>query len=115
MSAGIFNLTESNAIEQGSDFAFSLIYKDNSGNPIDLTSATITGQIKQDWNTSALASFSIAKNNPATDGYVGISLPASNSASIPPGRYKYDILISLNGISHLIKGVCDILESVTFS
>ena len=115
MSAGIFNLTDSNAIEQGSDFAFSFIYGDVNNNPVDLTSATITGQIKQDWNTTALASFTITKHSPATDGYVKISLPASSSASIAPGRYKYDIRISLGGVSHIIKGSCDVVESITFS
>jgi hypothetical protein len=116
MSAGIFNLTDSNAIEQGADFSFSLIYKDVNNNPVNLTSATITGQIKMDWNTSALASFTITKHSPATDGYVGVSLPASASASIAPGRYKYDIRISLSGgVSHIIKGMCDVVESVTFS
>ena len=115
MSAGIFNLVDSCAIEQGSDFSFSFIYKDVNGNPVDLTSATITGQIKLDWNTSALASFTISKHSPATDGYVGVSLAAASSASIAPGRYKYDIRISLNGVSHIIKGTCDIVESVTFA
>lgn len=115
MQAGIFNLTDSCAIEQGSDFAFSFIYKDVNGDPIDLTSATLTGKIKQDWDTSTLASFTLTKHNPATDGYVGVSLAASASAAIAPGRYKYDIRISLNGVSHIIKGTCDILESVTFS
>jgi hypothetical protein len=115
MSAGIFNLTDSCAIEQGSDFSFSFIYKDVNGNPVNLTSATITGEIKKDWNTSSLASFTITKHNPATDGYVGISLAASSSESIPPDRYKYDIRISLNGVNHIIKGVCDVVESVTFA
>jgi len=116
MSAGIFNLTECNAIEQGSDFSFILIYKDSSGNPVDLTSATITAQIKQDWNTTTLASFTITKHSPATDGYIKVSLPASASVAIPPNRYRYDIRISLSGgVTHIIKGFCDIVESVTLS
>jgi hypothetical protein len=115
MQAGIFNLVDNCAIEQGSDFAFSFIYKDVNGNPVNLTSATITGRITSAWNASTLANFTITKHNPATDGYVGVSLAASSSATIAPGRYKYDIRISLNGVSHVIKGNCDILESVTFS
>ena len=115
MSAGIFNLIDSSAIEQGSDFAFSFIYQDVNGNPVNLTSATLTGQIKQNWNTTALASFTLTKNSPATDGYVGVSLPASATVSVAPGRYKYDIRISLSGVTHILKGICDIVESITLS
>lgn len=113
MSAGIFNLTGQFAVEQGSDFSFSFIYKDVNGDPVDLTDATLTGSIRQDWNTSSLASFVLTKHAPATDGYVGVSLPASSSNSIPPGQYKYDIRISNDGVDHVIKGSVEVLETVT--
>ncbi|OBQ44553.1 MAG: hypothetical protein AN484_06605 [Aphanizomenon flos-aquae WA102] len=116
MPAGIFNLVDDNAIEQGSDFSFSLIYKDSDGNPINLTAATITSQIKDAWNESALASFTVTKNSPATDGFIGLFLPAATSAAIPPERYQYDIRIAIGGnVDHIIKGTCDIIESTTFA
>jgi hypothetical protein len=116
MPAGIFNLVDGNAIEQGSDFSFSLIYKDSDGNPINLTTATITSQIKDAWNESTLASFTVTKNSPATDGYIGLFLPASASASIPPERYKYDIRVVVgSNVDHILRGVCDVVESITFS
>jgi hypothetical protein len=116
MPAGIFNLVDDNAIEQGSDFSFSLIYKDSDGNPINLTSATITAQIKNAWNEATLASFTVTKNSPATDGFIGLFLPAATSAGIPPERYQYDIRIAIGGnVNHIIKGTCDVTESTTFS
>lgn len=116
MPAGIFNLVDDNAIEQGSDFSFSLIYKDSDGNPINLTSTTITAQIKNAWDEATLASFTVTKNSPATDGFIGLFLPAATSAAIPPERYKYDIrIVAGANVDHILRGVCDIVESITFS
>jgi hypothetical protein len=116
MSAGIFNLTDCNAIEQGSDFSFSFIYKDSSGVPVDLTGAVITGDIAEDWNQPALASFVITLSDPATDGVVMVALPAASSALLTPRRYRYDVRMSLSGsVTHIIKGFCDVVESITLS
>lgn len=114
MQAGIFNLVDENAIEQGSDFNFSFIYKNPAGTPINVALANFSGVIKQDWNSNTLATFTITKNNPPTDGVVKIALSAAGSASIPVGIYKYDIRMVLGGVTtHIIKGNCQILETVT--
>lgn len=116
MPAGIFNLTGSNAVEQGSDLpSFSLIYTDlTTGQPVNLTSATIKADIKKDWNTPVLASFVVTKNSPATDGVIHLALPAASTASIIPGTYRYDVQVTIGGAkTHIIKGFCDILETVT--
>lgn len=116
MQAGIFNLIEGSAIEQGSDFSFSLVYKDVDGNPIDLTGAVITADIKEDWNSTAVASFTISTNEPATDGVITLSIPADDTSSVSPNRYKYDVRVEMDGnVSRIIKGVCDIVESITFA
>jgi hypothetical protein len=114
VTAGVFNLTDQNAIEQGSDFSWSFIYNDVNGSPVNLTGYTLSGSIKKDWNTSTLASFTCSKHAPATDGYVGVSLSAAGSKTIPPSRYRYDILAA-NGTTttHLLKGFVDVVESVT--
>jgi hypothetical protein len=116
MQAGIFNLTDGNAIQQGSDFAFSLVYKNAVRVPVDLTEAVIDSEIKADWNSPALAAFTITTSDDATDGYIGLSLPASDSSTMPPNRYKYDVRVSIDGnTQHIIKGFCDIIESTTLS
>ena len=114
MSAGIFNLIDQNAIEQGSDFSFSFIYNDVNGSPVNLTSYTLSGGVKKDWNTPVMASFTLTKHAPATDGYVGVSLSGDNSKMIPPARYRYDILAANGTVTtHVLKGFVDVVESIT--
>jgi hypothetical protein len=117
MPAGIFNLTDSNAIEQNSDFYFTITYQTSAGVPINLSTITPIGQIKNNWSdTVPLATFTITVLTPASSGVVGISLPAALSASITPGTYLYDIKFSdsSNGsVYHVLKGACQITQTVT--
>jgi len=112
VTAGIFNLVDQNAIEQGSDFSFSFIYNDVNGNPVNLSSTTLTGSIKKDYNTSPVGNFTLSKSTLA--GYVGVSLAGASSSSISPDRYRYDILAANStSTTHLLKGFVDVVESIT--
>jgi len=112
VAAGIFNLVDQNAIEQGSDFSFSFIYNNVNGSPVDLSTTTLTGSIKKDYNTSSVGDFTLSKSTLV--GYVGVSLSGTSSGSIPPDRYRYDILAkNSSSTTHLLKGFVDVVESIT--
>jgi hypothetical protein len=112
VSAGIFNLVDQNAIEQGSDFSFSFIYNDVNGNPVDLSATSLTGAIKKDYNTNPVANFTLSTST--LTGYVGVSIAGATTGSIAPDRYRYDILAANStSTKHLLKGFVDVVESIT--
>jgi len=111
--AGIFNLTDQCAIEQGSDFSFSFIYNDVNGAPVNLTGYTITGSIAKDWALPILGTFSCSAPTP-TNGTVNVSLSGAASSALIPDRYRYDILATNGSVyTHLLKGFVDVVESIT--
>lgn len=92
-------------IEQGATFYRKLVFKDANDDEVDITGATLTGQIrKATGQETILASFTCTVLNQVTNkGEAEIKLPPSTTASLPlrkqsdPVRenevYAYDIFI----------------------
>jgi hypothetical protein len=90
MAAAKLTLT----IEQGATFQMSLTLKNSStGAALDLTSwSNFRGQVRKSASDSAvLASFTISRNSPATDGVLNISMAAADTLGLPPDNLAYDI------------------------
>ena len=108
--AGVTNLT----IEKGADFNITVTLTDGSGNPIDLTSYTVTGYMRQSfYNTENVFSIVCSVLSPSSAGNINLYQAASYTATIPSGRYYYTIQIqSLGGaIQRVLEGTATVTPS----
>lgn len=77
-------------VDQGTDFQTAILAEDENGDPIDLTSLEITGQVRRTYASETAYDFTITKQNESA-GEIIIELDAQTSGSMHRGRYVYDI------------------------
>ena len=88
-------------IDQGSTFSSTIEVKNVNGTPFVLTGYSARGQIRKSY--SSLTAVSFATNiNVATSGNVGISLTATQTRAMKPGRYVYDVEVYNSG-GHVLR------------
>tara|TARA_R100000541_G_C1832174_1_gene74330 strand:+ start:124 stop:459 length:336 start_codon:yes stop_codon:yes gene_type:complete len=84
-------------IEQGFDFDTSFQLEDSRTNsPLVLTSALTEAQLRKYYGSSTSVSFASSVTEP-NNGLVKISLTASQTVNIKPGRYVFDLKITNDG------------------
>ena len=96
MSAGYQNLL----IEQGTSFATTISLDDVTGATYNLYNYTASSEIRKSYysaNTSGV--FTVQIPDPTT-GAIVVSMTASNTANIFPGRYVYDVKLQI-GRAHV--------------
>lgn len=110
MSASTYNIS----IERNVDYRVSLTLKDGNGSPIDVTTATVDAEIKQDYYFPNIVSFTVTKVNPAS-GIIELSLTAAQTAALHPGPLKYDVLVKYaTGIfQKILKGTVFVDTNIT--
>ena len=89
MDVYVSNIT----IPIGSDFDQTFILEDDAGNPLNMDLYTGCSQLKKYPSSNSSASFTVTFPNRSA-GELKISLPSSETSSIKPGRYYYDVIIS---------------------
>lgn len=101
-------------IDQGTDFATGIDVIDDNGQVVDLTLASLQGQARRLYSGSILFEFNIAISSP-TEGKAVLELDSVTTESLPPGKYRYDVIIDLpNGSrTKLLEGLVFIIETVT--
>lgn len=110
MSASTYNIT----VERNVDFCVILTLKDANGTAVDVTTATIDAEIKQDYYFPMLAEFTVTKVTPAS-GVIKLELSAAQTALLHPGVLKYDVLVKyLNGtFQKILKGNVAVDTNIT--
>jgi archaellum component FlaG (FlaF/FlaG flagellin family) len=110
MSASTYNIS----IETNTDYSVSLILKDSGSVAINLTSATIDAEIKQNYYSPTLVAFTVTKTNPSI-GSIKLSLTAAQTAALHPGDLQYDVLVKFdNGtFQKILKGVISVTSGIT--
>jgi hypothetical protein len=109
MSAASYDIT----IEQGADYGLGLHVKNPDGSNYDLTGATITADIRKDWQYPVIASFGVTITN-ASGGLISIALPASINKTIDVMSGKYDVLMLKGGVKiRLMQGNITISPYIT--
>ena len=88
-------------IDQGSTYSSVIDVKDSNGLPFNLTGYLSRGQIRKSYSSSTAVSFATSINTPLS-GKVGLSLTASQTRSMKPGRYLYDVEIFNSG-GHVVR------------
>ncbi len=86
-------------IEQGCDFAINFELQDTATNDAkNLVGYGITAQLRKTYSSSNYVSFASSIALPS-DGVISITLTDSQTASLKPGRYVYDVLIQAGGLN----------------
>ena len=87
--------TSNLVIYTGTDFDQTFVLEDVQSNSVkDLTGFTACAQMKRYESSLKTAEFTIAFANDRKTGRVSISLLASDTTSLKPGKYFYDLLLN---------------------
>jgi hypothetical protein len=102
-------------INSGSDFSqtFTLESNDNDS-ALDLTGYTVSAQMRKYSGSSTFTTFASSISSPRTLGKIVISLTSSQTVDLKPGRYVYDVVITINSVkTRVIEGMVLVREGVT--
>ena len=126
MAAGKYSFI----IEQGATTDFEIVWRDGSGNRVDLTDYHARMQIRSDYGsdgtlyaslTSSLDSDGTGLNlsgsngtNPLSSGSIGIFISAASSSAFNFNEAKYDLeVVSGSYVTRLIEGKVKLNKEVT--
>lgn len=100
-------------IDQGTTFTTSINLTDDNGDAIDLTGYTGSSQMRKHYTSSNSQSFTVSLSN--TSGVVSLSLTATQTANLAPGRYVYDVEVvsGANVVSRIVEGIVTVTPEVT--
>lgn len=103
-------------IYTGTDFEHSFtLENDQSNSPLNLTGYTASAQLRKYETSSSATNFTVTFANDRTTGTITLSIGSTESASIRPGKYLYDLVITSpsNIKTRVIEGVALVKKSVT--
>lgn len=103
-------------IYTGTDFQQSFVLENDDTNALlNLTGYSGCAQMKRYESSSSSTSFTVSFIGDRTNGKVTISLGSSETSSLRPGRYFYDVLLnSPQGItSRVVEGEVFVKKAVT--
>jgi len=100
-------------VDQGTTFSTNISLTDDNGEPIDLTGYTGRSQMRKHYTSSNSQSFTVSLSN--TSGVVSLSLAATQTANLIPGRYVYDVEVisAANVVSRIVEGIVTVTPEVT--
>ena len=102
-------------IDQGTDFSSVIDLVDTSGDVFDLTGYTAAAQMRKNYTSTAATTFTCVIGTPV-EGVINISLPNSITADLEPGRYLYDVEITLTSSgtkNRVVEGVATVTPGMT--
>ena len=105
-----YNMT----VQRRSDHNVDLIFKDNTGNPINLTGYTVAAQVYDESRSTKYADWTVAYTD-RTNGIIDISLTDTQTATFTPSILFYDVLLTEPGGSknYYLEGKLFISEGYT--
>jgi hypothetical protein len=126
MAAGKYSFI----IEQGATTDFEIVWRDGSGNRVDLTDYHARMQIRSGYGSSGTLYASLSSSlspdgtglnlsgsngtNPLSSGSIGIFISAASSSAFDFGEAKYDLeVVSGSYVTRLIEGKVKLNREVT--
>lgn len=96
-------ITEFN-IGQGETFKILMtVINDETGVPLDITSQSFSGQIRENYSTDTLAgTFNFQKVEPYSSGSIFVSLTPTQTEELNQRKYVYDILMTSGSVTRRI-------------
>jgi hypothetical protein len=99
-------------IDQGTTFSLTMQLDNEDGSDKDLTSYTVSSQMRKSYYSNTYTSFTTAKTN--LTGELTISLTAEQTSSLKAGRYVYDIELSSSAETlRVLEGIVTVTPEVT--
>lgn len=100
-------------IEQGATFSSGIDVADIDGTPYNLSGYSVASQMRKSYTSSNAVSFSCSHNS--TGGVITISLSATATTAINPGRYMYDVEITSNTaiVTRVVEGIVTVTPNFT--
>ena len=92
MAAGVYHLT----VEQGVDLTLQVNVQDGTGATYGLAGSTAAAQIRDTYNGSLLASFSVVTAT-GVAGRLDLALNAATASALPLSGGKWDLLLTTSG------------------
>jgi hypothetical protein len=102
-------------VNAGTDFSQTFTLEDtNSSSAYDLTSATVSAQMRKHSGSSTAIDFTTTIVVPKTSGQIILQLTDSQTADIKPGRYVYDVIVTIGSTkTRVVEGMVLVREGVT--
>ena len=100
-------------IDQGTTFNADIDLVDSNDEVYDLTGYTVASQMRKNYTSSAAVTFTCSTNG--AGGKIFLSLTASATATIEPGRYLYDVEITSPGgvKTRVVEGIVTVTPGMT--
>ena len=100
-------------IHTGTDFEQTFVLADDSNATLNLSSYTVSSKMKRHGGSSSSVDLNASVSD-ATGGRVKLSLSDTQSYTLSPGRYYYDIVITKDEIAdRVVEGEVIVKKSVT--
>ena len=102
-------------IEQGANLTSTVTVSDTQGDAINLSTYSASAQLRKSYYSSSANTLTATITGNA-NGQITLSMTASNTALLTPGRYVYDLKITNstdNSVTRVIEGTATVLPSVT--
>lgn len=101
-------------IEQYATFSTTVNVEDSNGDAINLYGYSASSQIRKSYYSSTANNFTATVTGDA-NGEITLTMTAANTATINPGRYVYDLVItSPEGTkTRVVEGIVNVLAGVT--
>lgn len=99
-------------IDQGTDYSTTITLTDEQDSVIDLAGYTANAQMKKTYTSSNSVTFTTVVS--AAQGLVTLSLTDTQTANITPGRYVYDVILTINSTTtRIVEGIVTVTPRVT--
>ena len=100
-------------VDQGTTFSTTITLTDEDDVAIDLTGYTGRSKMKKHYTSSNSHTFTV--NLGGNSGVLTLSLTASQTSNIVPGRYVYDVELidTSNVVSRIVEGIVTVTPEVT--
>jgi hypothetical protein len=102
-------------IEQGANLTSTITVNDTQGDAVNLTTYSASAQLRKSYYSSSANTLTAIITGNA-NGEITLSMTASNTSNLTPGRYVYDLKITNsvdNSVTRVVEGTAVVLPSVT--
>ncbi len=103
-------------IDQGTTFLTTMDLVNDDGSPVDVSDYDFTSQIKKSYySTGVTANISVGIVS-AANGNINLSMTATETAAVRPGRYLYDVKMTSNTTNttiRVIEGIVTVTPQVS--
>jgi hypothetical protein len=101
-------------IEQGATFNTTINVEDTAGAAINLFGYTANSMMRKSYYSTSATTITSTVTGTA-NGEVTLSVSATNTAALTPGRYVYDVIITspTSVVTRVVEGIVTVLPSVT--